>query len=79
MAYIENKVLKQKKLNKELNLKVTQNNMSGRIFVEFKSEDGKIILQRSFQDTHEGQVESEKFAKSLKSLSDLKKYFGITK
>lgn len=77
MANFENKVVKKKKLDKELNLKVSKNEMSGRIFVEFTSEDGKLILQKSFQDTYEGNKESEGFQKSVKSIKDLRKYFGL--
>lgn len=75
--YIENKVLKKKKIDKELTLKVTQNEMSGRIFVEFLSDDGKITLQKSFQNNYEGKKDSEKFSKSIKSIGDLRKYFGL--
>lgn len=79
MANFENKILKKKKLDKELTLKVTQNEMSGRIFVEFASETGKMVLQKSFQNTYEGKKEADSFQKSIKSISDLKKYFGLKK
>lgn len=75
--YVDVKVLKKKKLGEELTLKVSKNEMSGRIFVEFATNDGKMVLQKSFQATYDGEKESEKFSKSIKSLSDLKKYFGI--
>lgn len=77
--FIEVKVLEKKKLGKELALKVSLNEMSSRILVEFLSNDGKMVLQKSFQNTYEGKKESESFSKSIKSLTDLKKYFGITK
>lgn len=77
MANCDNKVLKKKKIDKELNLKVTQNEMSGRIFVEFASEDGKLVIQKSFQNTYDGKKDAEGFQKKFKSLNDLKKYFGI--
>lgn len=73
----ENKVLKKKKLDNEASLKVTQNEMSGRIFVDFYSEDGRLKVQKSFQDTHQGRADAEKFQKKIKSIKDLRKYFGI--
>lgn len=73
----DNKVLKKKKLDNEASLKVTQNEMSGRIFVDFYSEDGRLKVQKSFQDTFEGRKDAEKFQKKIKSIKDLKKYFGI--
>lgn len=79
MTNFENKVLKNKKLDKELTLKITQNEMSGRIFVEFSTESGKMVLQKSFQDTYEGKKEAQSFSKSIRSISDLKKYFGLGK
>lgn len=77
MANFENKILKKKKLDKEANLKISQNEMSGRIFVEFSSENGKLTLQKSFQNTHEGNLEAQAFSKTIKSIKDLKKYFRI--
>lgn len=79
MANYDSKVLKKKKIDKELNLKVTQNEMSGRIFVEFSSEDGKLVTQKSFQNTYDGKKESDAFQKRFKSINDLKKYFGLEK
>lgn len=73
------KVLKNKKLDKELTLKMTQNLMSGRIFVEFSSESAKLVLQKSFQDTYEGNKAAQEFSKTIKSLKDLRKYFGLDK
>lgn len=77
MANFETKILKKKKIDKELTLKVTQNGMSGRIFVDFSSEDGKLVLQKSFQNTFEGSKEAEQFQKKFKSINDLRKYFGL--
>jgi hypothetical protein len=51
--------------------------MSGRIFVEYITNNPRIVLQKSFQDTYEGKNESENFAKSIKSTQQLKEYFGI--
>jgi hypothetical protein len=73
------KVLKNKKLDKEASLKITQNTMSGRIFVEFSSESAKLVLQKSFQNTYEGNKEAQAFSKSIKSIKDLRKYFGLDK
>lgn len=78
MANFENKILKKKKLGKDTGLKISQNEMSGRIFVEFSSPVNKLIVQKSFQDTYEGNKEAQAFAKTIKSLKDLRKYFGIT-
>ena len=71
------KILKEKNLDKQTKLKVTQNLMSGRIFVEFKSTNPNITLQKNFQDSILGKLESNKFAKSIKNIEQLKKYFGL--
>lgn len=71
------KLVKEKQLDKDTKLKVTKNLMSGRIFVEFRSEDPKIVLQKNFQDSVSGKLESEVFAKSIKNTEQLKEYFGI--
>jgi len=76
--FIEQKVLKNVTLN-DVILKVTQNEMAGRILVEFKSKDGKLTLQKSFQNTVLGRIDAEKFEKKIKSLKDLKIYFGLIK
>ena len=73
----DTKILKDKKLGKDLTLKVIQHSTNGRIFVEFISNDGKLVLQKSFQNTYEGEKESLVFQKSMKSIRDLKKYFGL--
>jgi len=79
MANFENKVIKKKKLDKELTLRVLQNEMSGRIFVEFASEDGKLIVQKSFQDNYEGNKEAAEFQKRFKTIKELRKYLGYEK
>jgi hypothetical protein len=71
------KLLKEKKIGKELTLKISQNLMSGRIFVEFNSTNPKLTLQKNFQNTIEGKYKSEEFSKSIKSLEQFKEYFGI--
>jgi hypothetical protein len=75
MSLLDIKVLKKKKLDKDLNLKVTKNEASERIFVEFSSKDGKLVLQRSFQDTYMGRMEADRFQDTFKSIDDLKTYF----
>jgi len=77
--FIENKILKNSEINKGLILKVTQNEMAVRILVEFKNEDGKLVIQKSFQNTVEGRIEAQKFEKKIKSLKDLKIYLGLIK
>ena len=76
---MEYKIKKQKKLEKELNLKIYEDPYNSRLFVEFYSDDRKFILQRSFQNTIFGQKESEEFSKSLKNLKELKARLGYTK
>ena len=76
---MEYKVIKQKKLDKELNLKISEDPYSSRIYVEFSSDDKKLILQRSFQNTYAGQAESTEFSKSLKNIKDLEKRLGYNK
>jgi hypothetical protein len=77
MANFENKILKKKKLGKEVTLKISQNEMSGRIFVEFSSEDGKLVVQKSFQNTYEGNKEAQSFSKTIKNMDGLRKHFGL--
>lgn len=74
---LDNKVLKGKQLEGGLTLKVMKNSSSERIFVEFSSPDGKLVVQRSYQDNLNGRTQAEKFEGSFKSLDDLKKYFKI--
>jgi len=50
-----------------------------RIYVEFSSDDKKLVLQRSFQNNYFGQIKSNEFAKSLKNLKDLQKRLGYNK
>jgi hypothetical protein len=76
---LENKILKNKKLDKETILNITQNSSNNRIFVEFKSENSKIVLQKTFPGTYQGKVDAEEFSKTIKSIDDLKKYFGLKK
>jgi len=73
------KTIKSKKIDKECLLKITQNESNGRIFVEFSSKDGKLVLQKSFQNTYDGNKNAEEFSKSIKSIKDLKRYFGLEK
>lgn len=75
MTILETKVLKKKKLDKELTLKISKNDASERIFIEFSSKDGKLIVQRSFQDTYYGREEAKAFENNFKSIEELKAYF----
>ena len=71
------KLIKEKKIDENTTLKVSQNLMSGRIFVEFSSTGPNLVLQKSFQDNLDGKSKSNEFAKSIKSTKDLHKYFGL--
>lgn len=71
------KTIKEKKIDKEITLKISKNLMSGRIFVEFSSLNPRIVLQKNFQNNRDGKLKSEEFAKSIKSLNQLKEYFGL--
>lgn len=75
MGNLEYKVVKKKKLDKELNLKVLFNLAAERILVEFSSKDGKITLQKNFQDTFAGREQAKTFENSLKTIDDLKNHF----
>lgn len=77
MASLDLKVLKKKKIDKELTLKVSRNESSERIFVEFSSKDGKIVLQKSFQDNFYGHRDAEVFENSIKNIDALKAYFKL--
>ena len=70
------KILKEKKLDKETILKITQNNMSGRIFVEFRTKNPNIVVQKNYQDTIDGRDQAEKFSKSINSKKDLISYLS---
>ena len=74
------KIIKEKSIDKLMTLKISQNIATGRIFVEFVT-DGKprIVLQKSFQDNYMGKLEADKFAKSITSIDQLRKHFGIRK
>lgn len=74
---LDTKVLKVKKLDRFCTLKVVENEAAGRIFVEFSSNDGKLVLQRNYLKSAESLAEAKKFERSIKSIKDLKKYFGI--
>lgn len=62
-----------------LRLKITKNEMSDRLFVEFSNENGSLVLQKNFQNTVVGRQALDKFQTTIKSLKDLKKYFGLNK
>ena len=73
----QDKVVKVKKLGKNALLQVSKNDHSNRIFVDFSSVDGRIKVQKSFQDNFEGRKEAKEFEKRFKSLEEIKKYLGI--
>jgi len=73
----ENKVVKTKKLGKSLLLQVSENKYSNRIFVDFSTIDGKLKVQKTFQNNIDGKKEAKEFQNKFKSLEDLKKYFGL--
>lgn len=75
MSFLENKLVRKKKLDKELNLHVLLNYTSERFIVEFFSKDRKMILQKTFQNNFDGIAQMKKFENSFKSMKDLKKYF----
>lgn len=77
MSYSETKLISKTKLDQDLTVKVTQNNMSGRIFVEFHSPSARLLVQKGFQDTYDGRREAVEFENRIKSLNDLKSYFGV--
>lgn len=76
---MEQKVVKQKKLDKELNLKISEDTYSARIYVEFSSDDRKLVLQRSFQNNIAGREQCAEFSRSLKTLQELRDRLGYTK
>ena len=74
---LDDKVLKTEELDGGLKMKVTENNSSERIFVTFSSPDGKLVLQRNYQNNFKGRLQAETFENSFKTLDDLKKYFKV--
>lgn len=77
MSNIEYRVVKKKKLDKELTLRVLKNDASARIYVEFSLDSSTMVLQKSFQDTFAGRKEAETFQDTIKTGFDLKRYFGV--
>lgn len=75
MSFLEHKLIKKKKLDKELNLQVLLTYSSERFIVEFFSKDRRMVLQKTFQNNFQGKEEMKKFENSFKSMKDLKKYF----
>jgi hypothetical protein len=71
------RTIREKKIDEETILKVSQNLMSGRIFVKFVSDNPRIVLEKNFQDSYDGKLKSEEFAKSIRSTEQLREYFGI--
>jgi len=77
MAGTDFKLIKEKKLDEETTVRVTKNIMSGRIFVQFTSNNPRMVIQKNFQDDIFGKIESEKFVKSIKNTKQLRAYFGL--
>lgn len=77
MSLLETKVVRKKKLDKDLTVRVLRNEAAERIYVEFSSKDGKIVLQKSFQDNFRGKLEAESFEGAFQTIGDLKKHFGF--
>ena len=73
------KLTQKKKIDNDTVLKVMSSKESDRIIVEFSTEDRKIVLQKSFQDTYLGNKEAAVFQESIKSLDDLRAYFNLPK
>ena len=60
------KVIKQKKLDKDSTMKITKNEMGERIFVSFSSNDGYF-----------GNKEMQSFIDSISGIADIRKHFGL--
>jgi len=73
----ENRVVKTKKLGKQVLLQISENEHFNRILVDFSTIDGKLKVQKSFQNNFEGKKAAKEFQGRFKSLDDLKKYFGL--
>lgn len=75
---MENKVKKNKKVDKDLNLKIFEDPYNERIYVEFSNDSHKLVIQKSFQNTVFGNIDAEAFAKSIKSTEEFRTRLGIT-
>jgi hypothetical protein len=73
----QNRVVKTKKLGKDAQLQVSINEVAKRIFVDFSSTDGRLKIQKSFQDNFLGKKEAKEFEKKFKNLDEIKKYLRI--
>jgi hypothetical protein len=73
------KLIREKRIDKETVLRVSKKLSDNRIFVEFVSDNPRMVLQRNFPDGFFGKLESEKFSKSINSSEELREYFGIKK
>jgi len=73
------KLIREKDLDEGTVLRVSKNIMSGRIFVEFSSENPRIVLQKNFQDSLDGKKDAEAFSRSIKNTNQLRSYFGLDK
>jgi len=70
-------IIKKKDLDKDTTLKVSRNIMNGRLFVEYSSNNPRIVLQKNFQNSIIGKRECDDFAKSIKNTNQLRAYFGL--
>lgn len=73
----ETSLIKELQIEEQLVLTVSRNVHSERVYVQFKSADGKITLQKTFQDNFFGRKDAEKFEKSINSLAELKTYLRM--
>jgi hypothetical protein len=73
------KILKDKQLDKHTRIKIKKNLMSRRVFVEFKSDKPRMMIEKSFPDSIEGKFQYIAFSNSIKNLDDMKEYFGLSK
>lgn len=76
MAILEIKIVKKKKIDRDLNLKITRSDASERLFVEFSSKDNKLIMQKSFQNNYNGRLLAEAFENSFQSFEQFQEYFN---
>jgi hypothetical protein len=76
MGNLEYKVVRKKKVDKELSMRVLVNTAADRILIEFSSKDGKMVLQKSFQDNYYGREEAAAFETRFKSIGELKRHFN---
>lgn len=72
-------LVEQKSLDKNSTVKVMKNSAEDRFFIEFFTNDRKIVLQKSFPDSVSGKEDFLDFYQSIKNTNELRKYFGLKK